>query len=575
MVVLDDGLDEADEETFVVTLSEPSGAILGTDTATGVIRDDDEPPVVSVSDAAGDETVGELAFAVTLDAAAGVEVALGYATADGTALAGSDYEAASGTLTFAPGETAKTIRVVVLDDGLDEADEETFVVTLSEPSGAILGTDTATGVIRDDDEPPVVSVSDAAGDETVGELAFAVTLDAAAGVEVALGYATADGTALAGSDYEAASGTLTFAPGETAKTIRVVVLDDGLDEADEETFVVTLSEPSGAILGTDTATGVIRDDDEPPAVSVSDAADETVGELAFAVTLGRGGLRDGDGTATAGEDYEAASGMLTFAPGETAKTIRVVVLDDGLDEADEETFAVTLSEPSGAILGTDTATGVIRDDDEPPAVSVSDAAGDETVGELAFAVTLDAAAAVEVALGYATADGTALAGSDYEAASGTLTFAPGETAKTIRVVVLDDGLDEADEETFAVTLSEPSGAILGTDTATGVIRDDDEPPAVSVCRNWRFGGDRWATRRDGTGRTTVGDDGVIRDDDEPLDDGGRETFAVTLSVSGAILGTDTATGVIRDDESRRRSRCRTRPGTRRWGNWRRGAVQAP
>ena len=74
---------------------------------------------------------------------------------------------------------------------------------------------------------------------------------------------------------------------------------------------------------------------------------------------------------------------------------------------------------------------------------MSDAAGDETVGELAFAVTLDAAAAVEVALGYATADGTALAGSDYEAASGTLTFAPGETAKTIRVVVLDDGLDEA------------------------------------------------------------------------------------------------------------------------------------
>ena len=466
--------------------------------------------MVSVSDAAGDETVGELAFAVTLDAAAAVEVALGYATADGTALAGSDYEAASGTLTFAPGETAKTIRVVVLDDGLDEADEETFVVTLSEPSGAILGTDTATGVIRDDDEPPVVSVSDAAGDETVGELAFAVTLDAAAAVEVALGYATADGTALAGSDYEAASGTLTFAPGETAKTIRVVVLDDGLDEADEETFVVTLSEPSGAILGTDTATGVIRDDDEPRVVSVSDAAgDETVGELAFAVTLDAAaavevalGYATADGTALAGSDYEAASGTLTFAPGETAKTIRVVVLDDGLDEADEETFAVTLSEPSGAILGTDTATGVIRDDDEPPVVSVSDAAGDETVGELAFAVTLDAAAAVEVALGYATADGTALAGSDYEAASGTLTFAPGETAKTIRVVVLDDGLDEADEETFVVTLSEPSGAILGTDTATGVIRDDDEPRgtfAVSVSDA--------AAGRDGGGTGVRGDPG--------------------------------------------------------------------
>ena len=84
---------------------------------------------------------------------------------------------------------------------------------------------------------------------------------------------------------------------------------------------------------------------------------------------------------------------------------------------------------------------MIRDDDQPPAVSVSDAAGYETVGELAFAVTLDGPSALQVSVGYATADGTATAGEDYEAASGMLTFAPGETAKTIRVVVLDDGLD--------------------------------------------------------------------------------------------------------------------------------------
>ena len=183
LVPKDDAEDEVDEILAVTGES----ALSVVSTSLTLADDDESLRVVSVSDAAGDETVGELAFAVTLDAAAAVEVALGYATADGTALAGSDYEAASGTLTFAPGETAKTIRVVVLDDGLDEADEETFVVTLSEPSGAILGTDTATGVIRDDDEPPVVSVSDAAGDETVGELAFAVTLDAAAAVEVALG----------------------------------------------------------------------------------------------------------------------------------------------------------------------------------------------------------------------------------------------------------------------------------------------------------------------------------------------------------------------------------------------------
>ena len=362
-----------------------------------MIRDDDQPPAVSVSDAAGYETVGELAFAVTLDGPSALQVSVGYATADGTATAGEDYEAASGMLTFAPGETAKTIRVVVLDDGLDETDEETFAVTLSEPSGAILGTDTATGVIRDDDEPPAVSVSDAAGDETVGELAFAVTLDAAAAVEVALGYATADGTALAGSDYEAASGTLTFAPGETAKTIRVVVLDDGLDEADEETFAVTLSEPSGAILGTDTATGVIRDDDQPPAVSVSDAAGyETVGELAFAVTLDGPsalqvsvGYATADGTATAGEDYEAASGMLTFAPGEVSRTVRVTVIDDAADEPDEETFVLALAAADGAMVADGEATGTIRDDDlAPPSAIGGLPAAALCVGGVAFELDL-------------------------------------------------------------------------------------------------------------------------------------------------------------------------------------------
>ena len=471
-----------------MTLSGPSGATLAHALATGVIRDDDEPPALSVADAAGDEDVGALEFAVALSAASGIEVSASYATKDGTATAGGDYAAAKGTLAFAPGETAKTIRVEILDDALDEADEESFAVTLSGPSGATLAHALATGVIRDDDEPPALSVADAAGDEDVGALEFAVTLSAPSGIEVSASYATADGTATAGGDYAAAKGTLAFAPGETAKTIRVEILDDALDEADEESFAVTLSGPSGSTLAHALATGVIRDDDEPPALSVADAAgDEDVGALEFAVTLSApsgievsASYATADGTATAGGDYAAAKGTLAFAPGETAKTIRVEILDDALDEADEESFAVTLSGPSGSTLAHALATGVIRDDDEPPALSVADAAGDEDVGALEFAVTLSAPSGIEVSFSYETADGTATAGGDYAAAKGTLAFAPGETSGTIRVAILDDAVHEADEETFSLALSELRNATAADDSATGTIRDNDlAPPSAA------------------------------------------------------------------------------------------------
>ena len=187
-----------------------------------------------------------------------------------------------------------------------------------------------------------------------------------------------------------------------------------------------------------------------------------------------------DDTAVAGDDYGPVEGTLTFAAGETSKTIRVAVVDDAVDEADEEVFAVTLSGPSGATLAHARARGVIRDDDEPPALSVADAAGDEDVGALEFAVALSVPSGIEVSASYATKDGTATAGSDYAAASGTLMFAPGEVSQTIRVAILDDALHEADEETFEMTLSELRNATAADDSATGTIRDDDlAPPRVA------------------------------------------------------------------------------------------------
>ena len=184
-----------------------------------------------------------------------------------------------------------------------------------------------------------------------------------------------------------------------------------------------------------------------------------------------------DGTATAGTDYTAAAGTLTFAAGTTTQTVTVPVIGDATTEADEE-LILTLSTPTGAALGTATAVGTIINDDAATIAPVVNVAGGTVVegnsgtATLPFTVTLSAAQATAVTVAYATADGTATAGTDYAAASGTLTFAAGETTKTVNVTVNGDATVESDE-TVRLTLSSPSGALLGTASATGTITNDD------------------------------------------------------------------------------------------------------
>ena len=210
-------------------------------------------------------------------------VTVRYATVDGTAEAGADYTTTSGTLRFEEGETKQTILAPTIDD--DTAEEiETFTVELSAPSGATVADGTATGTITDDDAPPTVSIYDAPAVSEGESAEFAVRLSAASDVAVSVSYATVDGTAEAGSDYTAASGVVSFEPGETEQTITVATLDDGEVEA-EETFTVELSAPSGALVGDGTATGTITDDDAPE-LSIDDAPAVSEGESAeFAVRL--------------------------------------------------------------------------------------------------------------------------------------------------------------------------------------------------------------------------------------------------------------------------------------------------
>ena len=207
-------------------------------------------------------------FTVNLSVASVFTVTVNFATANGTATAGSDYQATSGTLTFAPGTTSQTLTVPVLGDTLDEPNE-TFTVTLSNPTNATLATAQATGTIVDDDVPllSIGNVTVPEGNSGTTPATFTVNLSIASVFTVTVNFATANGTATAGSDYQATSGTLTFAPGTTTQTLTVPILGDTLDEPNE-TFTVTLTNPTNATLATAQATGTIVDGDVP-ALSIS------------------------------------------------------------------------------------------------------------------------------------------------------------------------------------------------------------------------------------------------------------------------------------------------------------------
>jgi hypothetical protein len=230
-------------------------------------------------------------FTVSLSAASAQTVTVNYATANATATAGSDYTATSGTLTFTPGATTRTVSVTVLGDTLVEP-TETFTVGLTASANATIADGSGLGTIANDDAPPVpaIAISDvtqAEGNSGSSVLSFAVTLSAASAQSVSVNYATANGTATAGTDYTAASGTLVFAPGIVAQTIAVTAFGDTTVEP-TETLVVNLGTPINATIADAQGVGTLTNDDGGsttvtvtlPVLSGADDVNEVAGEIA-------------------------------------------------------------------------------------------------------------------------------------------------------------------------------------------------------------------------------------------------------------------------------------------------------
>lgn len=191
------------------------------------------------------------------------EVTVDYSTQYSTAVGNEDYEAITGSLTFAPGETSQTIEIIVIDDVLHEDDESFNVILSNVQGGAVLGNVDNAEVTISDNDPIIVQLSSATYVAIEGGVSALLTVDRNGGFETAsVDYATSDRTAKAGSDYTAVSGTFNFAEGEVSKTIQVGLIDDMIYEDDESFYFILGNVSVGALLGTaDSSVVTIVDND--------------------------------------------------------------------------------------------------------------------------------------------------------------------------------------------------------------------------------------------------------------------------------------------------------------------------
>nr|WP_320154117.1 Calx-beta domain-containing protein [uncultured Draconibacterium sp.] len=438
--VNDDSLLEPVED-FTASLSAITGGLvtINDTTATATITDNDAASV-SIADVSINEDAGSAVFVVSLSGNVQDAFTVDVATADNSALAGSDYTTSSATLDFtgklSDGDTIR-FTVPISDDSLLEPVED-FTASLSAITGGLVAINdtTATATITDNDAASV-SIADVSINEDAGSAVFVVSLSGNVQDAFTVNVATADNSALAGSDYTTSSATLDFAgklsDGDTIR-FTVPVNDDSLLEPVED-FTASLSAITGGLVAINdtTATATITDNDAA-SVSIADVSiNEDAGSAVFVVSLS-GNVQDAftvnvataDNSALAGSDYTTSSATLDFtgklSDGDTIR-FTVPVNDDSLLEPVED-FTASLSAITGGLvtINDTTATATITDNDAA-SVSIADVSINEDAGSAVFVVSLSGNVQDAFTVNVATADNSALAGSDYTTSSATLDFA--------------------------------------------------------------------------------------------------------------------------------------------------------
>ncbi|WP_245731166.1 Calx-beta domain-containing protein [Rubrimonas cliftonensis] len=474
----------------------------------------------------GDSTsdVNDLIWTISLSAASTEEVTVFYRLLAGTGSVGSNssgdpdaYGALERSVTFAPGETSKTVSYAISGDSVDEVDEAVVLEVFSASNAALAGGAPAlrsTGWILDDDgtgnnlalyvsRPLLVE-----GDAGQTQASFEVSLSRPAPEAFTAEYTTIPGSATPGEDYETTTGALDFAVGQTTASVTVPVFGDMKVEP-KELFTLGFTAPS-LVAATSIGSAEILDDDAggaAPTVNVSPASnfegDSTsdVNDLIWTISLSAASTEEVTvfyrllaGTGSVGSNssgdpdaYGALERSVTFAPGETSKTVSYAISGDSVDEVDEAVVLEVFSASNAALAGLQPrlrSTGWILDDDGDGnnlAIYVGEPFVLENVpggSVAAIEISLSRPAPVNLSFNFTTVSGSAVSGVDFEPLSGTVVFTKGQTTTAVNVPIIGDAVSELDE-TFTLDLS-PTSALAsgeaGTDGVTTIV--DNDPPLL-------------------------------------------------------------------------------------------------
>jgi Calx-beta domain/Domain of unknown function (DUF4114) len=483
------------DETFSLQLSNLIGASIGSPVATATILNDDILPVVTITagtNAKEPNTTGSFVLSRTGDLTTALLVNL--AATNGTATSGVDYQPIGSTATFAAGSSSVIITINLIDDDLYEGTENiklALAVGSAYTIGAIGGTEIS---IEDNETIPTISITPANQsviEKNLGDLAnsalFQVQLSGKSATAITVDYTTLDGTATADSDFTATSGKLTFSPGKTFQTISVPITPDNTVEPDE-TFTIQLSNSVGANLpAINQATATIQNDDSLPLVSISPITNLNlpIEQLPNQQTITFN--RNGDLTLPLivkyrltrliGSTTQEITNTVTFATGQNTTSIPLAIDSSAVYREIEKDTISLIPDSSYAITPNNPITTFnLGSNQTIPTITISDSEiieGDSGVTNMRFVVRLSNPSNQSTTVSYQTADGSATAGKDYTASSGTLIFAPKEIEKTINIPIIGDKIVEKNED-FTIILSNPTaGATITKASALGLIKNND------------------------------------------------------------------------------------------------------
>ena len=436
-----------------------------------------------------DDADGNISLSLTLSPSSLQTVTVDYATSDGTASAGSDYTAASGTLTFSPGQTDKTITLTITNDDVDEADE-TITVTLTNPSNATLqtGADEGTGTIRDDDTAGVTLSTTSLEITEGGNGTYTVVLDSEPTGNVTVTLASTTG---AGVSVDKSAVTFTASNWDTAQTVTLEAEEDD-DTQDSTATVAHTATSSGDAkydgIAVDSVVVSVTDNDTQALVlsSTSLSVDEgdSDGET-YTVKLAT--EPDGDVTVTitgqAGTDLSLDQTSLTFTTvnWDTEQDVTAVADDDS--DADDESVTLTHTASGGGYGSVTKSLDVTILDDAPDFLTVSFNAASYSVdegGSVTVKVTLSADPERTVTIPLTNANQDGASGADYSGVPADLTFNSGDTEKTFTFTATADDDNDDGESVKLGFDSLPTGVSAGTTNETIVSITDDDLPSVTV-----------------------------------------------------------------------------------------------